>query len=97
MISKLSKARGMSRILLEDKQPMIFGPDNNFGLILDGFRLKAVEIDKDYTVDDLLVHDVKDKNLANLISEMTYDEKLPVPFGVVLVAYEGSRLEVSPH
>ncbi|MAX29645.1 MAG: 2-oxoacid:ferredoxin oxidoreductase subunit beta [Candidatus Marinimicrobia bacterium] len=76
------EARGMSRILLEDKQPMIFGPDNNFGLILDGFRLKAVEIDKDYTVDDLLVHDVKDKNLANLISEMTYDEKLPVPFGV---------------
>ena len=76
------EARGMSRILLEDKQPMIFGPDNNFGLILDGFRLKAVEIDKDYTVDDLLVHDVKDKNLANLISEMTYDDKLPVPFGV---------------
>ena len=24
----------------------------------------------------------KDKNLANLISEMTYDEELPVPFGV---------------
>jgi len=74
--------RGTSRILLEDKKPMIFGPDNNLGLILDGFRLKVVEIDKDYSVDDLLVHDVKDKNLSNLISEMTYDDKLPVPFGI---------------
>tara|TARA_Y100000768_G_scaffold197077_1_gene148072 strand:- start:70 stop:1080 length:1011 start_codon:yes stop_codon:yes gene_type:complete len=74
--------RGLTRILLEDGQPMIFGPENNLGLILDGFKLKAVEIGKDYSIDDLLVHNVKDKNLANLVSEMTYDEKLPVPFGV---------------
>lgn len=74
--------RGLSRILLEDGQPMIFGPENNLGIILDGFRLKVVEIGKDYSIDDILVHNVKDKNLANLISEMTYDEELPVPFGV---------------
>ena len=74
--------RGLSRILLEDGEPMIFGPENNLGIILDGFRLKVVEIGKDYSVDDILVHNVKDKNLANLISEMTYDEELPVPFGI---------------
>ena len=74
--------RGLSRILLEDGKPMIFGPENNLGIILDGFRLKVVEIGKDYSMDDILVHNVKDKNLANLISEMTYDEELPVPFGV---------------
>ncbi len=74
--------RGLSRILLEDKSPMVFGPENNLGLMLDGFKLKVVDLNKDYSVDDLLIHDVKDKNLANLISEMTYDEKLPVPFGV---------------
>jgi len=74
--------RGLSRILLEDGEPMIFGPENNLGIILDGFRLKVVEIGKDYSMDDILVHNVKDKNLANLISEMTYDEELPVPFGV---------------
>ena len=73
--------RGLSRILLEG-EPMIFGPENNLGIILDGFRLKVVEIGKDYSMDDILVHNVKDKNLANLISEMTYDEELPVPFGV---------------
>jgi len=76
------EARGTSRILLEDKNPMVFGPENNLGLILDGFKLKVVDLNKDYSVDDLLIHDVADKNLANLISEMTYDEKLPVPFGV---------------
>ena len=74
--------RGLSRILLQDGEPMIFGPENNLGIILDGFRLKVVEIGKDYSVDDILVHNVKDKNLANLISEMTYDEELPVPFGI---------------
>ena len=74
--------RGLSRILLEDKNPMVFGPENNLGLKLDGFKLKVVDLNKDYSVDDLLIHDVTDKNLANLVSEMTYDEKLPVPFGV---------------
>ena len=74
--------RGLTRILLEHDKPMIFGPENNLGFVLDGFRLKVVEIGGDYSVDDLLVHNVHDKNLANLVSEMTYDDKLPVPFGV---------------
>ena len=74
--------RGLTRILLEHDKPMIFGPEDNLGLVLDGFRLKVVEIGEDYSVDDLLVHNVHDKNLANLVSEMTYDDKLPVPFGV---------------
>ncbi len=75
--SKLS-----TRIILEDGQPMIFGPENNLGIILDGFSLKVVDIGSKYSIDDLLVHNVKDRNLAILISEMTYDKDLPVPFGV---------------
>ena len=71
-----------TRIILEDQKPMIFGPENNLGLILDGFKLKTVELGSNYSADDLLIHNVKDKNLANLISEMTYDDELPVPFGV---------------
>ena len=31
---------------------------------------------------DILIHDVSDKNLAMLICEMTYDESLPTPMGV---------------
>ena len=75
--SKLS-----TRIILEDGQPMIFGPEKNLGIILDGFSLKVVDIGSKYSIDDLLVHNVKDRNLAILISEMTYDKDLPVPFGV---------------
>lgn len=75
--SKLS-----TRIILEDGQPMIFGPEKNLGIILDGFSLKVVDIGSKYSVDDLLVHNVRDRNLAILISEMTYDTELPVPFGV---------------
>jgi 2-oxoglutarate ferredoxin oxidoreductase subunit beta len=75
--SKLS-----TRIILEDRQPMIFGPEKNLGIILDGFSLKVVDIGSKYCIDDLLVHNVKDRNLAILISEMTYDKDLPVPFGV---------------
>ena len=75
--SKLS-----TRIILEDNKPMIFGPENNLGIILDGFSLKVVDIGDKYSIDDLLIHNVRDKNLGMLISEMTYDKKLPVPFGV---------------
>ena len=75
--SKLS-----TRIILEDGKPMVFGPENNFGIILDGFALKVVEIGDKYSIDDLLVHNVNDKNLGILISEMTYNKELPVPFGI---------------
>ena len=71
-----------TRIMLEDGSPMVFGPDKNLGLILDGFSLKVVELGDKYSIDDLLVHNVRDKNLAMLISEMTYNKDLPVPFGV---------------
>jgi len=71
-----------TRIILEDGKPMVFGPDNNLGIILDGFSLKVVELGSKYSIDDLLVHNIRDKNLAMLISEMTYNKDLPVPFGI---------------
>ena len=71
-----------TRILLKNDQPMIFGPDNNFGLKLEGSSLKAVELDGNTTLDDILVHNYNDKNLAILLSEMTYNKDLPVPFGI---------------
>jgi 2-oxoglutarate ferredoxin oxidoreductase subunit beta len=90
--SKLS-----TRIILEDGQPMIFGPEKNLGIILDGFSLKVVDIGSKYSIDDLLVHNAKDRNLAILISEMTYDKDLPVPFGVFYkedkITYEDMMVE----
>ena len=44
--------------------------------------VEVVELGDKYSIDDLLVNNVRDKNLAMLISEMTYNKDLPVPFGV---------------
>lgn len=72
-------------IYLNHGEPMKFGfKDKLKGIILDGFKLKVVSLD-DYSENDLLVHDKYDKNLAMLVCEMTYDELLPTPFGVIYV------------
>ena len=73
----------MNQLSLEDGQPMLFGPEKNFGIKLDGSNLKSVELGKNYNVDDILVHNTKDKNLGMLLSEMTYNDKLPVPIGIL--------------
>jgi len=75
--------KAMTQLVLEDNQPMLYGPEKNFGIRLEGSNLLGVEIGKDFTVDDILVHNKNDKNLAVLLSEMTYNEQLPVPIGVL--------------
>ena len=69
-------------ISLESDSPMVFGKEKDKGLILDGSKFKVVDLNDDFSVDDLLVHNPKDRNLGLLISEMTYDENLPVPIGI---------------
>ena len=69
-------------IVLEENQPMVFGKESDKGLILDGSKFKVVDLSKDFSESDLLIHNPKDRNLGLLISEMTYDEDLPVPIGV---------------
>ena len=72
-------------IYLNHGEPMIFGfKDEPKGIILDGFKLKVVNL-SDYSESDLLVHDKYDKNLAMLICEMTYDDSLPTPYGVFYI------------
>ena len=81
LTDKATKA--LSQLVLEDKQPMVYGEEKKHGLILEGSRFKSVELGVKYSIDDILVHDVTDKNLAFLLSQMTYDEHLPVPIGVL--------------
>ncbi len=50
--------RASKTITLRQGEKMTFGPNNEFGLVQDGFELKAVTIGEDgYTIDDVLVHD----------------------------------------
>ena len=64
---------------------MIFGKDNNKGIIQDGFNLKAVMIGENgYTLDDVLVHDATtaDPTLHLKLSLMDGME-LPLALGVI--------------
>jgi len=70
-------------ISLVNGQPMLYGKDKNKGLRLNGSRIESVEIDKDFTIDDVLIHDTSNKSLAFHLSEITLDPNLPTPIGVL--------------
>lgn len=73
-------------ILLKHGEKMIFGEENNKGLVMDGRQLKAVTIGQDgYTLDDVLVHDAatKDNTLHLKLALMNIEEGLPVALGVI--------------
>lgn len=72
-------------IHLRHGEKMIFGKDNEKGLVQDGFGLKAVEIGKDgYTIDDVLVHDAHCKsNFLHQQLAMMDGHELPLAIGVI--------------
>lgn len=77
--------RAERTILLRHGQKMTFGAGNGKGLVLDGMRLKVVEIGKDgYTIDDVLTHDAhtRDTTLHCMLAAMKYPE-YPVAVGVI--------------
>lgn len=72
-------------ILVKHGEPMIFGKNNDKGLMADGMDIKVVEIGKDgVTVDDLLVHDAhcEDNSMHNQLVNLKYPE-FPVVLGVI--------------
>jgi len=77
------ETKAETQLVLEQGEPMIFGAENNKGLILDGSDFKVVKLGNDYNANDILKHDKEDKNLAMLLSEITYNPELPVPIGIL--------------
>jgi 2-oxoglutarate ferredoxin oxidoreductase subunit beta len=72
-------------IFLRHGEKMIFGPNNDKGLIRDGFELKTVTIGQNgYTIDDVLVHDVKSKDPSlHLKLGLMNGTDLPVALGII--------------
>jgi len=73
------------QIVLRHGEKMIFGSERNKGIVLDGLKLKVVEIGKDgYTEDDILVHDAKEPNpgIHQMLANMRYPD-YPVAVGVI--------------
>jgi 2-oxoglutarate ferredoxin oxidoreductase subunit beta len=76
--------RADKTILLRHGEKMLFGKENEKGLVLEGLKLKAVTIGQDgYTLDDILVHDAHEQdNTLHMMLAMMKDE-LPVAMGVI--------------
>jgi len=72
-------------IVLKHSEPMIFGKENDKGLILEGLKLKVVKIGKNgISEKNLLVHDALEPNpgIQYMLANMRYPE-YPVALGVI--------------
>ncbi|MFP4525134.1 MAG: 2-oxoacid:ferredoxin oxidoreductase subunit beta [Bacteroidales bacterium] len=79
------KYKDERQIVLRHGEKMIFGKERDKGLVLDGLKLKVVEIGKDgYTEDDILVHDAKEPNpgVHQMLANMRYPE-YPLAVGII--------------
>ncbi len=77
--------RADRQLFLEHGKPMLFGAENEKGLVFENAKLKVVEIGKDgYTIDDILVHDAEevDPTLHLALINMQLPD-FPVAFGVI--------------
>jgi 2-oxoglutarate ferredoxin oxidoreductase subunit beta len=85
-------------IILKQGEPMIFGKDNDKGLILEGLKLKVVKIGENgITEKDLLIHDATEPNpgIQYMLANMRYPE-YPVALGIIR-AVEGITYDSSVH
>ena len=74
-----------NQLHLEHGKPMLFGKDNEKGLILNGFKLEVATIGENgITEDDILVHDAHepDPTLHTLLINMTLPTH-PVALGII--------------
>ncbi|PJA98580.1 MAG: 2-oxoacid:ferredoxin oxidoreductase subunit beta [Ignavibacteriales bacterium CG_4_9_14_3_um_filter_30_11] len=72
-------------ISIKHDKPMVFGKDNEKGIILDGFTPRVVSLtDGKYSVNDLWIHNEHDLHAsrAHIISQFQNFEGVPTPIGV---------------
>jgi 2-oxoglutarate/2-oxoacid ferredoxin oxidoreductase subunit beta len=78
------ETRRESTVFVEHGKPLIFGEKNDKGIKMDGYRPTIVDLnDGIHSVNDLIVHDETDSTLAFIISNMSFDENYPRPYGVI--------------
>lgn len=72
-------------VYIEHGKPLVFGKEMDKGIKLDGFKPVIVNLkDGSHSVNDLLVHDEKSRELAFILSEFMDNEGFPAPVGVFL-------------
>ncbi len=80
------KGRTENAIHVRHGEPLVFGPNNEYGLVQEGFGLRRVEIGKDgVKLSDILVHDAhcEDNTLQLKLALMGEGDGMPVALGVI--------------
>jgi len=77
-----------AQLILEDGKPMLFGPDLNKGIILNGFKLEVVTVgENNVREEDILIHDAneQDQSLHTMLARMRPPE-FPAALGIIRAA-----------
>ena len=70
-------------LFLDDGAPMTYA-NGDKGLRLDGLKIQSIDLTSgQWSVDDCLVHDEGNHELAHLLGRLFWQEDLPRPFGVI--------------
>ena len=72
-------------LVLEHNKPMVFGKNNDKGIVMDGLTPKVVNIsDGNHSINDLWVHDENDENPARayILSQFSEMQDFPLPIGI---------------
>jgi 2-oxoglutarate/2-oxoacid ferredoxin oxidoreductase subunit beta len=79
-------SKALNTIFIEDGKPLVFGENNSKGIKLDGFTPVIVDLENGHSVDELWVHNEKDRMKASILvrffDDMRKEGALPRPFGV---------------
>ena len=81
-----NEGRKRNAIYVEHGKPLVFGENNEYGLVQEGFGLKVVKIGENgTTIDDILVHDAhcEDDTLQLKLAMMDNEHGFPVALGVI--------------
>jgi 2-oxoglutarate ferredoxin oxidoreductase subunit beta len=81
------KEKKENSLYLVHGQPLVFGANEDKGIILDGFEPRVVDLTSgEYSQEDLWIHDEKCRNKANILTRFfddpSKDNALPRPFGI---------------
>lgn len=74
-------------VYLEEGKPLIYGHNEDKGIVIDGLKGKTVSLENGYSPDDLMVHDPYDSDKASLLvrffDDLNDPERRPRPFGLI--------------
>ncbi|GIV27145.1 MAG: 2-oxoglutarate ferredoxin oxidoreductase subunit beta [Bacteroidia bacterium] len=80
------ETKEQNTLYLEDGKPLVFGKEKEFGIILENFQPKIINLkNESVNLDKLWIHDVKNKQKAFLLTQFSMPgyEEFPSVFGII--------------